>query len=163
MPPPKRPSDDELAVEPPGLYASMSREEKYDEFLRQLSQGNSVRQAAASVGVSYHTMYSLRRNNAEFAKRWEEACKISIPRLETEAFRRAMAGSDRMLMFVLERRAPHLYGARQSIDHTSSDGSMSPAPQSDDERIAKVEALLAVAKARRDSKASVESSFDDLI
>jgi hypothetical protein len=149
--------DAEDAVEPPGVIEGLTKAERVEEFLRLLGEGLTVRKAAAASRTNYVTLYRRRKEDPAFAKRWEDAQRISIPRLETEAFRRAMLGSDKLLMFILERRAQHLYGAKQSLDVTSSDGSMSPAPASNEERIAKVEALLAVAKARK------QSSVDDLI
>ena len=148
---------DEPIVEPPGAVEGLTKAERAEEFLRLLGEGLTVRKAAAASYLNYVTLYRRRKEDPAFAKRWEDAQRISIPRLETEAFRRAMLGSDKLLMFVLERRAPHLYGARQALELTSPDGSMSPVPPSDGERIAKVEALLAVAKARK------ASTIDDLI
>jgi hypothetical protein len=145
------------AIEPPGVVEGLTKAERIEEFLRLLGEGLTVRKASAAVRMNFVTLYRKRKEDPVFAKRWEDAQRISIPRLETEAFRRAMLGSDKLLMFVLERRAPHLYGAKQAIDVTSSDGSMSPVQQTDEERIAKVEALLAVAKARK------QSSVEDLI
>jgi hypothetical protein len=159
-PPPSAVDDligDGKAVEPPGVMARIPKAERLEEFLRQLAQGQTVRSAAASVAIDLSTLYKERRNDPVLAKKWEEAIAISIPQLEKEAFRRAMHTSDKLLMFVLERRAPHLYGAKQAIDVTSSDGSMSPAQPSDSERVAKVEALMALAKARK------TSTVDDLL
>ena len=50
-------------------------------------------------------------------KRYEAARKASVTRLKREAERRAMAGSDRLLIFLLCAYAPQEFQERQVVDH----------------------------------------------
>lgn len=148
--------DDENLPEPPGVVAGLTREERVEEFLRMLAEGEKVRAAAAAVALDWSTLYRRRREDPEFAKRWEDAQRIPVQRLEGEAMRRAMRGSDRLLEFLLKSLAPERFGEKQRLELTNPDGSLQPAATSDAERAARVEALLAMAKARR-------STVDDLL
>ena len=144
------------AIEPPGVVDGLTQEERVDEFLRLLAHGCTVRQAAAAVAISYATLYRMRRADQDFAKRWEDAQRVSVGQLIKEAERRAMSGSDKLLMFLLQSYKPETFAARQRMELTNPDGSLAPA--SPDERAARVEAILATARARKAAKA-----IDDLL
>lgn len=140
--------DDENLPEPPGVVAGMTREEREDEFIRLLGEGEKVKHAAAAVSIHFVTLYRRRNADPEFAKRWEDAQRIPVQRLEGEALRRAMRGSDRLLEFLLKSLAPERFGEKQRLELTNPDGSLQPGTSAE-ERAARVEALLAVAKARK--------------
>ncbi len=61
---------------------------------------------------------------------------------------------------MIERMNPAKYGERMEVDHKSSDGSMSPANMTDEERAAKILAILKKAEARRE-RASKAKGLDD--
>lgn len=147
--------NDENLPEPPGVLAGMTRAEREDEFIRLLAEGEKVRHAAAACSLDFSGMYRKRQADPAFAKRWEDAQRIPVQRLEGEAMRRAMRGSDRLLEFLLKSLAPERFGEKQRLELTNPDGSLQPAT-SDAERAARVEALLAVANARR-------ATVDDLL
>lgn len=111
---------DENVPEPPGVVAGFTFEERVDEFIRLLSEGNRVRQAAAAVAISYATFYRRRREDPEFAKRWEDALRVPVAKLEAEGLRRAMAGSDKLLIFMLSNMDPERFSNRQEIKHAGN-------------------------------------------
>lgn len=94
----------------------LSREERIEEFLRLLSKGCTVRNAAAGVKVPWGTLYAMRRRDPEFAKRWDDAQKIRVDGLIAEAERRAMNGSDKLLMFLLTNYAPDKFKNLKQVD-----------------------------------------------
>ena len=101
--------------EPPGVSAGLTHEERIDEFFRMLSEGVKVRAAAAAVAVSWSLLYRYRREQPEFAKRWEDAKRITVQRLEDEAYRRALDGSDKLMELMLKAHAPEKYRERSEV------------------------------------------------
>jgi hypothetical protein len=91
-----------------------------------------------------------------FAKRWDDAKRVKVGRLIAEAERRAMRGSDKLLIFLLQAADPAKFRHQSSIDVTSSDGSLNA--MEDGDRASRVAALMAVAKARKSAE-----SVDDLL
>ena len=69
----------------------------------------SPARAATAAGVGRSTAYLWRQEDPEFAAKWDEAVAEGIDRLESEAYRRAVAGSDKLLIFLLERRRPEVW------------------------------------------------------
>ena len=57
------------------------------------------------------------RADPAFMKRYEAARRASVAKLKREAERRAMAGSDRLLIFLLCAYAPDEFQERQVLDH----------------------------------------------
>jgi hypothetical protein len=143
-------------IEPPGVVEGLTASEREDEFFRLLSAGCTVREAARAVAINFSTFYRKRERDPVFAKRWEDATRVKVEHLITEAERRAMRGSDKLLMFLLQSFKPETFGVRQRMELTNPDGSL--APQSPDERAARIEAILATARARKMAK-----SVDDLL
>ncbi len=81
---------------------TLARGDKKEVFLVHLSATGSVRDAVAVIGLKPATVYAWRTDPA-FAKRWDEVIHGGIrPVLEDEAIRRALAGSDALLMFLLK-------------------------------------------------------------
>jgi hypothetical protein len=78
-------------------------------MLEALARGVSPTSAANAAGVGRSTAYLWRQEDREFAAKWDEAVAVGIDRLETEAYRRALEGSDKLLMFLLERRRPEVW------------------------------------------------------
>jgi hypothetical protein len=62
-----------------------------------------------AAGIGRSTLYEDRRKDQEFAKAWDDAVMQGIDRLEDEAYRRATAGSDTLLTFMLRGRRPDVY------------------------------------------------------
>lgn len=71
--------------------------EKYTAFCAVLAETANVSKASAAIGVSRHTVYDWRKNDAAFAARWDDAMKAALLGLEDEAHRRAFDGMDEPL------------------------------------------------------------------
>lgn len=96
-------------------------------FLSGLLEGESITGACRSAGVHPTTVYQRRREDAAFAKAWEEAAVVGTDLLEQEAARRAYHGtlkpvfqkgecvgaireySDTLMIFLLKARKPNVY------------------------------------------------------
>lgn len=102
--------------EPPGVVDGLTHEERIEEFLRLLGQGCTVRQAAAAVAINWSVLYRKRKADPAFAKAWDDAQRVSVGHLVQEAERRAMNGSDRLLMFLLSSY-DEKFKQRASIEH----------------------------------------------
>lgn len=96
------------------------------EFITHLAETGSVRAACRRMGVGEHQVYVLRNHpeGASFAAAWEAALDMGIQRIEDTAMDRALNGveqevfyhgeavgkrqvyNDRLLMFLLNNRAP---------------------------------------------------------
>lgn len=72
-------------------------------FIDVLRSTGLVTEAASICQIPKSLAYSWRFEDVEFASRWDSAFKSNIqPHLEAEAVRRAMAGSDLLMMFLLK-------------------------------------------------------------
>ena len=80
-----------------------------------MSEYGNVTAAAAAAGSGRSTLYDWRAEDPDFAQAWEEALELGICGLEDEAKRRAMNGSDTLLMFVIKQYRPE-YCERQTVD-----------------------------------------------
>jgi hypothetical protein len=89
-----------------------------EEFLAWLKEGHTVSYACQQVGSALSTVYKHRINDPDFAKRWEEAREMGADRLEDVAIERAIAGSDRLLEFLLKGAKPEKYKDRLTTEQT---------------------------------------------
>ncbi len=78
--------------------------------------------ASRMAGIHRRTWYLWRKTDPAFDAMVEEAHETVADDLEAEAIRRAMDGSDSLLMFLLRGRKPEIYGNRKD---------MRPRPQSE--------------------------------
>jgi len=96
-------------------------------FLAHLGETASVAGAAARAEVQRSTLYQLRKHDASFAARWDEARALGVERLEDEAMQRTLDGvqkpvfyagqqiasvqqfNDRLLQFLLKAHKPETY------------------------------------------------------
>jgi hypothetical protein len=83
-------------------------------FLDALAHCGQVTHAARAVGISPKTAHRWRQAYPALARRWATALEQGLDSLEDEAVRRAFEGSDRLLMFVLNRRRPEVYSAHRA-------------------------------------------------
>lgn len=84
-------------------------------FLEVLSKTANVGMAAKRAGVSRVAVYKAKHAHEEFAAAWDEAMRAAVEDLEAEAFRRAKAQSDTLLIFLLKSHKPDLY--RETVRH----------------------------------------------
>jgi transposase-like protein len=82
-----------------------TREDWADKFLAALRSA-TVSDAARAAGVGRSTVYDRRERDSEFASAWDNVVEESVEELELEARKRAMEGSDQLLMFLLRARRP---------------------------------------------------------
>jgi hypothetical protein len=66
--------------------------EKMTAFCAALAETCQVAKAAAAVGISRYTAYIWRKNDPEFAARWDDAMRAGLLVLEDEMHRRAIDG-----------------------------------------------------------------------
>lgn len=97
-----------------------------DRFLDALARTASVTAASQAAGIGRRTAYNWRNADEEFASAWDDALESGTDALEDEAIRRALDGSDTLLIFMLKARRPEKFKERVANEHTSPDGSMSP-------------------------------------
>ena len=83
-------------------------------FLEASTLTGNVRLAASAARIDRSTPYHLAARDAAFAAAWAAAEENAIDLLEAEARRRALAGSDGLLMFLLRAHRPERY--RESLD-----------------------------------------------
>ena len=144
--------------------------EKLIAFCAALAETCNVGRACRAVGISRQTAYNWREADPDFALAWERAMKAGLLALEDEAHRRAFEGtdepvfykgdecgsvrkySDTLAIFLLKAHAPEKYRENTRMALTGANGG--PVQISDTERAAKIAAILAAAKARKDGDVS---------
>lgn len=101
-----------------------------DAFLGYLAAKGSVSYAANRSGIDRRVAYRLKASDEAFAARWDEALQLGVERLQDDAMRRALEGTDRpvwragkqvgsvkqydnkLLQFLLKAHRPETYGDR---------------------------------------------------
>ncbi|MFN3543736.1 MAG: hypothetical protein ACK4UX_02680 [Thiobacillus sp.] len=144
--------------------------EKERAFLAALAETCSVSRACESAGIGRATVYEWRAADPDFAASWEKAKRIGAEALEDECVRRAREGvdepvfyqgdecgsvrkySDTLAIFLLKGAMPEKYRENTRMELTGANGG--PVQISDTERAAKIAAILAAAKARKDGDVS---------
>ncbi len=91
-------------------------------FLGLVSQGATAVLASRGAGIDESTPYKARKANAGFRERWEVAEESSTQALEAEARRRAVSGSDVLMIFLLKARRPAVYREMHRVELTGKDG-----------------------------------------
>jgi hypothetical protein len=95
-----------------------------------------LQEACAAASIARSTAYQWRSDDADFAAGWDEALDEAADRMEREAFRRAVEGtnepvyhqgqevgavrkySDTLLIFLLKAARPEKYRERTETRHT---------------------------------------------
>lgn len=88
-------------------------------FLLAFAQTGSVTEAAAKVEIDRTTHYNW-ITDPEYAADFAEAQERAARELEDEAVKRAKAGSDTLLIFLLKCRNRKVFGDK--YEHTGKDG-----------------------------------------
>jgi hypothetical protein len=107
-------------------------------FIEVLRDVGAVRYAAEAAGVPRSTAYRHRAADTEFAAAWADALEDSCDELDVEARRRAIAGSDGLLQFLLRAHRPGTYGDKRRIEHALE---VAEAPLADEEVERELESL----------------------
>src|SRR5450631_3101560 len=87
-------------------------------FVEALRDTGAVRYACEAAGVPRSTAYRHRAADSEFASAWSGALEDACDELEVEARRRAIAGSDGLLQFLLRAHRPGVYVDRRRVEHS---------------------------------------------
>lgn len=91
-------------------------------FLDLFAQSGNVMLSARGASVDRSTPYELRSRDESFATAWAEADRAATMVLEAEARNRAMKGSDRLLIFLLQARDPARYRPNYRVELTGDGG-----------------------------------------
>lgn len=108
-------------------------------FIATLSETCNVSEAARAAGIGRRTAYEWRDADESFAAEWDEAEQEAADKLEREAWRRAVEGtdkpvtyqgeitgtykefSDKMLEILLKAHRPDKFVERSKVEHSLSD------------------------------------------
>lgn len=94
-----------------------STQEKMEQFIASLKKCHNVGQACKDAGMSRHHAYQLKKDWPDFKALWVDAWEEGIDTLEAEAHKRAMSGSDILLMFMLNGNRSQKYKDRKAGDN----------------------------------------------
>lgn len=75
-------------------------------FLAALETSSNILYACQYAGVTRSWAYDYRKSNPEFKRAWRAAKHSSMVALKGECFRRAMNGSDLLMMFMIKQWDP---------------------------------------------------------
>lgn len=116
-----------------------------DKFLEKLSETCNVSEACRAAAIGRTTAYEWRDGEPEFAAAWNDAEQEAVDKLEREAWRRAVDGtdkpvtfqgeitatykeySDRMLELLLKAHRPDRYVERSKVEITGISGELEAA------------------------------------
>jgi transposase-like protein len=97
--------------------ATKATKARKETILKALEEGHTVSFAAGLVGVHRVTVYKWRDSDPEFREAFDQAMQTGVDLLEAEARKRAVEGSDSLLMFLLKGKRPHEYRERYELEH----------------------------------------------
>jgi len=103
----------------PGLTSRISQASRKARFIDVIAAGGTATAAAKAIGLTRRQAYRWREADAAFATEWDRATEERIDVLEQEAVRRALAGSDKLLCFLLAALDPGRFAQSARIDVTS--------------------------------------------
>lgn len=86
-------------------------------FLDAFRDTGIVQEAAKKAGVGKATVYRHKASNPTFAAAWDEVEEWTTQQLEQVAVKRAVDGSDLLLIFLLKARRPHIYRETMKVEH----------------------------------------------
>lgn len=99
--------------------ASERKAERKRAFIELCADGLNYSEAAEALGVHRLTAYNWRREDPAFEQACRDAFKTSVERLEQHVEKRAFQ-SDKVAMWLLERRAPEKYHIAQKLEHSGA-------------------------------------------
>jgi hypothetical protein len=101
-------------------------------FIQHLENTGQVVLSCKLAGVSKKTAYRCRARSPKFAAAWEQALERALDAIEDAAHRMALGvdlegktvrdPSERLVVFMLERKRPEKYGRRQMLEHSGPQG-----------------------------------------
>lgn len=87
-------------------------------FLASLAKWGNVMHACRAAKCDRGLVYHTRAKDPEFAAKWDAAVVEAGEALELEATRRAMKGSDTLIIFRLKALYPEKYRERFGVEHS---------------------------------------------
>jgi hypothetical protein len=78
-------------------------------FLYELAQDGCITYACQAARVSRSTAYTARQRDEDFALAWSDALDIAYESLVKEAHRRALSGSDLLMIFLMKGLHPEIW------------------------------------------------------
>ena len=103
-----------MAEKAPARVPPTRRPDWKPRFLEVFRATGNVRLSADAAGIERSTPYVRAARDPLFAEAWAAAREDALDVLEAEARRRALAGSDGLLMFLLRAHRPERY--RETLD-----------------------------------------------
>lgn len=118
--------------------------ETYDELLERIMMGRSLKSVCRDEDMPHYTgVYRKCRNDPEYAKALAEAREWQcagltddhldlLPKLlDGKIDPKVVTAHMHSTKMIIEKQAPRAFGEKRSIDHKSTDGSMTPKPAMD--------------------------------
>jgi hypothetical protein len=93
---------------------------RVQKFLDTYAQTASISEAAKAAKITLAMHYQHLEADPRYRKAFEAAQQQAVDLLEAEAFRRALAGSDELLMFLLRAWRPERYQEHTTVEHSHS-------------------------------------------
>jgi hypothetical protein len=91
---------------------------RVQKFLDTYAQTGSMTAAAKAAKISLAVHHRRLETDPAYRKAFEGAQEQAVDLLEEEAFRRALEGSDQLLMFLLRAWRPERYQERSTVEHS---------------------------------------------
>lgn len=100
------------------MTTRLQAQHKKKAFLISFAKCGNISQSAKDAKIDRITVYDWKRDDPEFLAAYEHAEEDAADALEEEARRRAIKGSDLLLIFMLKGAKPEKYRERGSYEHT---------------------------------------------
>ena len=88
-------------------------------FIAELSKRPSVKHACQVANIARARAYEARKEDPEFAERWQQAIDASVDQVEARAFKLALEGEDNvaanLMMFLLKAHKRGVYGDKSEV------------------------------------------------
>ena len=88
---------------------------KEEAFFNAVRDGRSISAACLGASITRSSAYLWRESDPAFKAKWDECVEEGTDRLEDEAMRRAVDGSDTLLIFMLKARRPQKFKDRVAL------------------------------------------------
>lgn len=102
----------------PSLPADQKAQDR--KFLETYARTGDICAAARSAKISLAAHHQRLETDPAYRKAFEAAQQQAVDLLEAEAFRRALAGSDELLMFLLRAWLPDRYREQTIYEHSGA-------------------------------------------
>jgi hypothetical protein len=108
------------ATQPSGPEIPGRPADRIRKFMDAYAKTGSLRAAARSAKISLFAHYEMLATSDSYRKQFEAAQQQVADLLEAEAFRRALAGSDELLTFLLRAWLPERYRETTMVEHSGT-------------------------------------------